>query len=219
MSWPLNPWFRRKSMKRFAKKSETYVVESTDRERSVSLGWSYCGETQSTPLLGHGDQWNTADVSTIHQVSNENVIYAVCKLQGSTRFDRVASADYQLGKYHIPKGSIVSVPVYPLHHDAEVWPDPEKFIPERSCWRCSLDSNSTESLCQIFVNGKSQATSNGLSSIWRRTSVSNEDWETILLFCWVVGIVLECGLLCSKRSWRSSKHCVWLKYRDAKRPK
>ncbi|CAF1188947.1 unnamed protein product [Adineta steineri] len=47
------------------------------------------------------------------------------------RFDRVASKDYQLGNYLIPKGTIINVPVYPIHHDSEVWPEPEKFIPER----------------------------------------------------------------------------------------
>ncbi|CAF1390671.1 unnamed protein product [Adineta steineri] len=47
------------------------------------------------------------------------------------RFDRVASEDYQLGNYHIPKGSIIHIPVYPIHHDSKVWPDPDKFIPER----------------------------------------------------------------------------------------
>ncbi|CAF4323269.1 unnamed protein product, partial [Rotaria sordida] len=40
------------------------------------------------------------------------------------RFDRVASCDYQLGNYHIPKGSIINVSVYPIHHDPNVWPDP-----------------------------------------------------------------------------------------------
>ncbi|CAF1351985.1 unnamed protein product [Rotaria sordida] len=48
-----------------------------------------------------------------------------------TRFERVASKDYQFGNYDIPKGSIISVPVYPIHHDPNVWPEPEKFIPER----------------------------------------------------------------------------------------
>ncbi|UJR23769.1 hypothetical protein I4U23_026745 [Adineta vaga] len=47
------------------------------------------------------------------------------------RFERVASADYHLGDYHIPKGMIISVPVYPIHHNADVWTEPEKFIPER----------------------------------------------------------------------------------------
>ena len=47
------------------------------------------------------------------------------------RFERVASENYQLGEYHLPKGMIISVPVYSLHHDPTVWPTPEKFIPER----------------------------------------------------------------------------------------
>ncbi len=47
------------------------------------------------------------------------------------RFDRAASHDYELGNYRIPKGSCINVPVYPIHHDPNVWPEPEKFIPER----------------------------------------------------------------------------------------
>lgn len=47
------------------------------------------------------------------------------------RFERIASEDYQLGEYHLPKGMIISVPVYSLHHDPNVWPEPEKFNPER----------------------------------------------------------------------------------------
>ena len=33
--------------------------------------------------------------------------------------------------YKIPKGTRVLVALYALHHNAEVWPDPESFIPER----------------------------------------------------------------------------------------
>jgi cytochrome P450 family 3 subfamily A len=47
------------------------------------------------------------------------------------RFDRVASQNYQLGNYQIPKGCVINVPVYPIHHDPNSWPEPEKFIPER----------------------------------------------------------------------------------------
>jgi cytochrome P450 len=56
------------------------------------------------------------------------------------RFDRVASTNYQLDKYNIPQGSIISIPVYPIHHDANIWPDPERFIPERfvSLFYCLL---------------------------------------------------------------------------------
>ncbi|CAF1252202.1 unnamed protein product [Rotaria magnacalcarata] len=47
------------------------------------------------------------------------------------RLNRVASYDYQLGDYHVPKGSSINVPVYQIHHDPEYWSEPEKFIPER----------------------------------------------------------------------------------------
>jgi thromboxane-A synthase len=47
------------------------------------------------------------------------------------RPNRISSHDYQLGKYHIPKGTIINIPVYPIHHDPNIWPEPEKFIPER----------------------------------------------------------------------------------------
>lgn len=36
-----------------------------------------------------------------------------------------------MGEYHLPKGMVISVPVYSLHHDPQFWPEPEKFIPER----------------------------------------------------------------------------------------
>ncbi|EDV26414.1 uncharacterized protein TRIADDRAFT_54379 [Trichoplax adhaerens] len=31
----------------------------------------------------------------------------------------------------IPQGLIVAIPIYGIHHNDELWPDPEKFIPER----------------------------------------------------------------------------------------
>jgi cytochrome P450 len=37
----------------------------------------------------------------------------------------------QLGHLDIPKGTVVVVPTYSIHHDAEHWPQPELFDPER----------------------------------------------------------------------------------------
>lgn len=36
-----------------------------------------------------------------------------------------------LDGYKIPKGCNVSMAIYQLHHNPEVWPDPEKFDPDR----------------------------------------------------------------------------------------
>jgi len=37
----------------------------------------------------------------------------------------------KLGGYDIPKGTIINSNLYHLHHDPEVWGDPEVFRPER----------------------------------------------------------------------------------------
>ena len=49
----------------------------------------------------------------------------------ATSLDRVASKDYQYENIKIPKGQIISIPIYVLHHDPSNFTEPEKFIPER----------------------------------------------------------------------------------------
>lgn len=55
-------------------------------------------------------------------------------------FSRYALADDQLGEYHIPAGSVLSISPFVLHHLPEFWEhpegfDPERFLPERSANR------------------------------------------------------------------------------------
>lgn len=47
------------------------------------------------------------------------------------RVDRVASEEVTVSGMKIPKGHIVGIEIYALHHDPTVWPDPDKFDPER----------------------------------------------------------------------------------------
>lgn len=50
----------------------------------------------------------------------------------ATRLERVASRDYKYDdEIEIQKGQIIVVPIYALHHDAEIYLDPEQFNPER----------------------------------------------------------------------------------------
>ena len=47
------------------------------------------------------------------------------------RSDRQAKQDIDIKGVHIPKGTIVGIPIYAIHHNPEVWPQPDKFDPER----------------------------------------------------------------------------------------
>lgn len=48
------------------------------------------------------------------------------------RLERAVSETVTLNGMTIPKGIQVGIPVIALHMNPEVWPEPEKFDPERS---------------------------------------------------------------------------------------
>ena len=48
-----------------------------------------------------------------------------------TQVNRECVDDYKFNDIYIPAGLQVIIPVYFLHRDHDVWPNPEKFDPER----------------------------------------------------------------------------------------
>lgn len=56
--------------------------------------------------------------------------FIVCRTL-ACRTDRIAAADTVVKGVTIPKGMVINVPIYALHHDPEYWSEPEKFYPER----------------------------------------------------------------------------------------
>ncbi|XP_078001010.1 cytochrome P450 3A29-like [Glandiceps talaboti] len=47
------------------------------------------------------------------------------------RFDRVCNEDVNIGGFNIPDGMVINVAVYAIHHNPEIYPEPERFDPER----------------------------------------------------------------------------------------
>ena len=58
---------------------------------------------------------------------------ALRKYPPATGVQRVASEDYPVmnTKIIIEKGMSVSIPIYAIHHDPEIYPNPEKYDPNR----------------------------------------------------------------------------------------
>ncbi|XP_059189386.1 cytochrome P450 3A19-like [Centropristis striata] len=49
----------------------------------------------------------------------------------ATRVERMSKSSVDINGVTIPKGTVVAVPVYTLHRDPALWPEPEAFKPER----------------------------------------------------------------------------------------
>lgn len=45
--------------------------------------------------------------------------------------DRVSIEEDEINGYHIPKNTLMIAYIYGLHHDPDIWENPEQFIPER----------------------------------------------------------------------------------------
>ena len=43
----------------------------------------------------------------------------------------MTSNDVTIEGLRIEKGTVVNIPIYAIHHNAEIWPDPYKFDPTR----------------------------------------------------------------------------------------
>ncbi|CAH7275343.1 LOC101831958 [Phodopus roborovskii] len=67
------------------------------------------------------------DMEYLDMVVNETLrLYPI-----ANRLERISKKDVEINGVFIPKGTVVMVPIYPLHRGPEHWPEPEEFRPER----------------------------------------------------------------------------------------
>ncbi|XP_036961177.1 cytochrome P450 3A27-like [Acanthopagrus latus] len=63
----------------------------------------------------------------IEMVINESMrLYPI-----ANRLERVSKASVEINGLTIPKGTVAMVPIYTLHRDPSLWPEPDAFKPER----------------------------------------------------------------------------------------
>ncbi|XP_041460870.1 cytochrome P450 3A24-like [Lytechinus variegatus] len=66
-------------------------------------------------------------MSYLDQIINETLrVYPIAPL-----IDRVCNEPFTVDGFTIPKGMRIFIPVFSIHHDPTLWPDPETFDPER----------------------------------------------------------------------------------------
>ena len=87
------------------------------------------------------DVWQFGfDIQSNEDVQFKNILKYSCFVNRlyppAARLERVAKETVQINGITIPKGIIIQIPVYALHHDPELWPEPEEFKPDRQLLEC-----------------------------------------------------------------------------------
>lgn len=68
---------------------------------------------------------------------------------------RTSSADYTVGDFTLPKGTVVEIPVWNIHHNPEYYPEPNVFKPERSVLSHQLEYPLPRFINVVTLNLKS----------------------------------------------------------------
>nr|CAD91347.1 hypothetical protein [Homo sapiens] len=86
-----------------------------------------CGYQPGTPLYAPPTYDAVVQMEYLDMVVNETLrLFPV-----AIRLERTCKKDVEINGVFIPKGSMVVIPTYALHHDPKYWTEPEEFRPER----------------------------------------------------------------------------------------
>jgi cytochrome P450 len=91
-------------------------------------------------------------------------------------FSRRATAATQLGSYHIPKGATVICSPFVTHREPKLYPQPNKFLPER--WH-TLNSTRrrSSSVCRLSLCDVQNEIGAGyhLATLWSQTATERSN--------------------------------------------
>jgi benzoate 4-monooxygenase len=113
--------------------STIQFIDTVSRDRNLQ---SKIQEELDTIFPGRpGPDWVPTDAETNRLTFTSAVLHEVLRLEpalamGLERIIKTPSGADFLG-YHLPPGTCVSVPTYTLHRNPSIFPEPEKFKPER----------------------------------------------------------------------------------------
>ncbi|KAE9445456.1 hypothetical protein C3L33_22646, partial [Rhododendron williamsianum] len=109
---------------------------------SVGLTWLLSNLLNNRPALTRVQEEIDTQIGKTRWVEEfeiKNLVYLQAIIKETLRlyppgplsFPHLATEDCEIGGYHIPKGTRLFPNIWKLHRDPRVWPDPEKFVPER----------------------------------------------------------------------------------------
>ncbi|XP_063914278.1 cytochrome P450 4C1-like [Zophobas morio] len=129
----------------------------------------------------------------------ERVIKESMRLYPAVPFiSRFADEDINCDPYVFPAGSNIVIPIVQLHNDPEVWPEPEKFDPDRFLpdevakrHRCSYIPFSYGARNCIGLKYGMMSVTTMLATILRRFKVQTPDLKSLKDIEWEYLIVLK----------------------------
>jgi cytochrome P450 len=105
---------------------------------SLALSWTYYLLSNHPDVDDRVADEAARELTNGHAATLDRLVYTRMVVSESLRlfppawgFSRQALGDDEIGGFRVPKGSLVFIVPYVVHRRPALWPDPERFDPER----------------------------------------------------------------------------------------
>jgi len=116
------------------------LLNAAHETTAASLAWTFCHVSRDEDVLERLRQelHDTFRSGPVAPARIGELSYLDAVIQESLRLTPVTMAvlrrvnePVRIGGYEIPPGVNIAAPIYAVHHHPDLWPDPERFDPER----------------------------------------------------------------------------------------